>query len=771
MNIHLHRRDDGSQALYIDGNLQFDSRDEAIYHESLALPALCLAENPKRVLICGGGDGLALREALRFPAVEHVTLVDCSSEIIELSRTEFSQLNDRALEDHRVTVEIADALAYPIADRSYDVIVCDFTFPTTVEGALGFAVEWYEKLGRALRDGGTIAINAVSPQNTPSAFACLVSTVRAAGLKTLPYRVCIPSFRDQGFGAWGFILASKKQLSIRSLERIKSPVVTKQVDLNRLARGAHFTHAERLAFNSAPVNRSDDQVLLGLLLNPDESSLALRSDTPPEYPNLLRHIEVTHPYHSRLMIETLAEHVAGSLKSIDLRKLVAELTKRAKNLPLRILEELETLREYLANTVLDAELWGMWAARLFATILIVMTLANSICPDPAFAKGHAGLGHSSFSRGFSEHESFGGGTSMVTSAPISGRGFRSGYGYDPVDIYGYHYSPRVYFYGNYGGYGNYYGGGGSYFGGGSGGGGHQPLADGKQHKPLFVLDDDLLAMENGDFVVPLSDTTFLVISDGKVNMVDAKTGKLLYPVFAEPKLFDEIRTEVAAQGKDLNHEVTIRRDWLSWAGWTADIFASVKADNAEYMNLQDLQRRLEGSIKKLGSTREFTSIGLEEGAVELFVGCHILSDNRIALYGPGGHPDISDGKTLTTWTGKKSPLEPELKASIVSVLKKMIQESQQDIASDQQDMVAGNHDIDSTNIDLAQYQSFQMQNGYDPSYEVDYGTDSIPVGQAIQLTQQDLASIQTNQQQLQLSLAKNEEHLARFKAALQAWSE
>ena len=69
MNIYHHRRTDSSLALYIDGNLQFDSRDEAIYHESLALPALCLARTPKKVLICGGGDGLALREVLRFPAV------------------------------------------------------------------------------------------------------------------------------------------------------------------------------------------------------------------------------------------------------------------------------------------------------------------------------------------------------------------------------------------------------------------------------------------------------------------------------------------------------------------------------------------------------------------------------------------------------------------------------------------------------------------------------------------------------------------------------
>ncbi|HLK61595.1 MAG TPA: hypothetical protein VKU00_33920, partial [Chthonomonadaceae bacterium] len=66
MSLHLDERADGGFALYIDGDFQFDTADEALYHESMALPALCLARpqapDALRVLICGGGDGLALRE-------------------------------------------------------------------------------------------------------------------------------------------------------------------------------------------------------------------------------------------------------------------------------------------------------------------------------------------------------------------------------------------------------------------------------------------------------------------------------------------------------------------------------------------------------------------------------------------------------------------------------------------------------------------------------------------------------------------------------------
>ncbi len=770
MNIYWHKVGDDAKVLYIDGNLQFDSRDEAVYHESLALPALCLADKPQSVLICGGGDGLALREVLRFPGITDVTLIDCSPEVLDLARSEFAELNAHSLEDSRVKVVVADALEYPFESSRFDAIICDFTFPTTQESAQGFTVEWYQKLKHALRPGGMIAINSVSPQNTPAAFACIVATVKASGLFTLPYRVCIPSFRDHGFGAWGFILASQSQLTIKRLQAIQCPVPTRQVALGSLEKGAHFSDRDRAGFHFAPVNRRENPVLQRLLLDPEIPGRDAKVIPPPEFPHLIDHLEVNHPYHSRAMIETLAEQIAGSLKHIDLHKLVVELSKRAKLLPQRILEELEILRSYLASTVLDLEIWGKWAARLFATVLIVMTIANSISPDPAFAKGHAGLGHSSFSRGFSEHESFGGGVSTRVSAPISSQGFRSTYGYDPVDIYGYHYTPRVYIYNDYSGYG----GGGGYSGAGGSRGtqptnGHQPHQT-MGHKPLFVLDDDLVAMDNGDFVVSLSENAILVVSQGAVNLVDVKTGKNLVPVFAEPKLFSEIRAEVSSQAGDLDHEVAVRRDWLSWAGWTSEFFGTVKADNAEYLNLQDLKRRLGGAVKKLGTSSESNVINLEDGAIELFVGCHILSDNRIALYGPGGKVSTSDGTSMVLPSGHKISIDPDLKAALVSVMKKMIKESDQDIASDQTDLQSLQAEQSSTENDLREYQNIQVQNSYDPGYEVDYGTDSIPVEQAIQQTQADLASIIQEQRQLQQSIAANQEHRSRFASALESWS-
>src|SRR5262249_58697832 len=66
----------GGFQLFLNAHLQFSSADEYRYHEALAHPAMLAAGSPRRVLILGGGDGLALREVLRYPGVEEITLVD-----------------------------------------------------------------------------------------------------------------------------------------------------------------------------------------------------------------------------------------------------------------------------------------------------------------------------------------------------------------------------------------------------------------------------------------------------------------------------------------------------------------------------------------------------------------------------------------------------------------------------------------------------------------------------------------------------------------------
>ena len=70
--------------LYIDGNLQFSSMDEYRYHEALVHVPMAMLENPRDVLILGGGDGLAAREVLKYPGTQ-ITLVDLDKAMTDLS--------------------------------------------------------------------------------------------------------------------------------------------------------------------------------------------------------------------------------------------------------------------------------------------------------------------------------------------------------------------------------------------------------------------------------------------------------------------------------------------------------------------------------------------------------------------------------------------------------------------------------------------------------------------------------------------------------------
>lgn len=84
--------------LYLDKQLQFSSVDEQIYHEALVHPIMAKVIDPKRVLTLGGGDGLALREVLKYETVLHVDLVDLDEAMINMARNvpEIVSLNKNA---------------------------------------------------------------------------------------------------------------------------------------------------------------------------------------------------------------------------------------------------------------------------------------------------------------------------------------------------------------------------------------------------------------------------------------------------------------------------------------------------------------------------------------------------------------------------------------------------------------------------------------------------------------------------------------------------
>jgi spermidine synthase len=190
--------------LYLDGGLQFSSRDEYRYTESLVYPAL--GAGARSVLVLGGGDGLAARELLRTPGIEKIVQVELDPAVIELARSTMRSANGGSLDNPRVQIVIGDAMSWLRAatSRSFDAIIVDLPDPDTpVLGRL-YSTEFYSLVSRVLAPNGLMVVQSGSPYSTLTAFWRTVSTVRAAGYAVTPYHVYVPTFGD-----WGFTLARR----------------------------------------------------------------------------------------------------------------------------------------------------------------------------------------------------------------------------------------------------------------------------------------------------------------------------------------------------------------------------------------------------------------------------------------------------------------------------------------------------------------------------------------------------------------------------------
>jgi len=198
--------------LFLSSHLQFSSKDEYRYHEALVHPAMQWLTQPRRVLILGGGDGLALREVLKYPSVESVTLVDLDPEMTRLFSTNeiLRQLNENSLQSPKLKVVNADAFAW-LGNNSdtYDFAVVDFPDPTNYALGKLYTKTFYDLLSRHLSENGAAAIQSSSPLYARKSFWCIVKTIESAGLTATPYHVYVPSF-----GEWGYVIASKRAYSV-----------------------------------------------------------------------------------------------------------------------------------------------------------------------------------------------------------------------------------------------------------------------------------------------------------------------------------------------------------------------------------------------------------------------------------------------------------------------------------------------------------------------------------------------------------------------------
>lgn len=193
--------------LFLNGHLQFSSRDEYRYHEALVHPGLAALPGARRVLVLGGGDGLAVREVLRYATVREVVLVDLDAEMTRLfaSHPRLTTLNGKSLTDPRVTVVNDDAFRWLDSNtEQFDFVVVDFPDPSNYAVGKLYTVAFYQLLAKHLSRDGLAVVQSTSPLFARRSYWSIVETLKTAGLATNPYHLYVPSF-----GEWGFVLAGR----------------------------------------------------------------------------------------------------------------------------------------------------------------------------------------------------------------------------------------------------------------------------------------------------------------------------------------------------------------------------------------------------------------------------------------------------------------------------------------------------------------------------------------------------------------------------------
>lgn len=230
---------------YINGRLQFSSLDEKIYHEFLVHPAMQASNLHDNILIIGGGDGLALREVLKWQP-KSVTLIDLDPNLVALFKypedklppylaREIKMLTQNSFSDPRVSVHHEDAfigIDRLLQEKQvFDTIIVDLPDPSHPDLNKLYSVNFYYRLNHLLNADGVMVVQSTSPFHAKNAFVSIAKTVKKAHFKFVEqYHENIPSF-----GEWGWTIATKQAKPVSSrlqnLDKIKVPTTWLTPDL------------------------------------------------------------------------------------------------------------------------------------------------------------------------------------------------------------------------------------------------------------------------------------------------------------------------------------------------------------------------------------------------------------------------------------------------------------------------------------------------------------------------------------------------------------
>lgn len=215
-----HERED--YRLYLNNNLQFSTLDEYRYHEMLVHPAMSFSKNIDSVLILGGGDGMAVREVLKYKDVKSITLVDLDKEMTSLFKNNklLRRFNKNSLRNDKLEIINNDAFVWLKSCKiKYDVVIIDFPDPSNFSLGKLYSTFFYSNLKKILKQETVVVVQSTSPYFAPKSFWCINSTLANSFNQTIPYHIYLPSF-----GEWGFSMASDKMITpkkYRKLEGLK----------------------------------------------------------------------------------------------------------------------------------------------------------------------------------------------------------------------------------------------------------------------------------------------------------------------------------------------------------------------------------------------------------------------------------------------------------------------------------------------------------------------------------------------------------------------
>jgi spermidine synthase len=255
---------------FLNGRLQFSSNDESIYHAMLVYPAMLAAGTVSNVLIVGGGDGLALRDVLKFDP-ESVTLIDLDRELVDfftareerlpVYRQALVELNEHAFSDERVEVIFGDAFIEVdrLLERNafFDVILVDLPDPSHPDLDRLYSDHFYKRLNHLLASNGVMAVQSTSPYHAKKAFISIGKTLAISNFNHVQqYRQNIPSF-----GEWGWSIASKQVQSPRIVlqqqkVRVDHPWLTRDLIIAAFEFPRNFfADADNIEANKLGTNR------------------------------------------------------------------------------------------------------------------------------------------------------------------------------------------------------------------------------------------------------------------------------------------------------------------------------------------------------------------------------------------------------------------------------------------------------------------------------------------------------------------------------------